>query len=79
LSRERRHAGNAAWQWRPIRSSSHGNPDPEIAYDLALRTRPDAIVATAGPIFPNQVNNVLGFPFIFGARSTSAPRRSTTR
>jgi malate dehydrogenase (oxaloacetate-decarboxylating)(NADP+) len=41
------------------------NPDPEIAYDLALRTRPDAIVATGRSDFPNQVNNVLGFPFIF--------------
>jgi malate dehydrogenase (oxaloacetate-decarboxylating)(NADP+) len=41
------------------------NPDPEIAYDLALATRPDAIVATGRSDFPNQVNNVLGFPFIF--------------
>ncbi|MFN7997921.1 MAG: NADP-dependent malic enzyme [Bryobacteraceae bacterium] len=41
------------------------NPDPEIAYDLAKATRPDAIVATGRSDFPNQVNNVLGFPFIF--------------
>ena len=41
------------------------NPDPEIAYDLALATRPDAIVATGRSDYPNQVNNVLGFPFIF--------------
>jgi malate dehydrogenase (oxaloacetate-decarboxylating)(NADP+) len=41
------------------------NPDPEIAYDVALRERPDAIVATGRSDFPNQVNNVLGFPFIF--------------
>ena len=41
------------------------NPDPEIAYDLAVATRPDAIVATGRSDFPNQVNNVLGFPFIF--------------
>jgi malate dehydrogenase (oxaloacetate-decarboxylating)(NADP+) len=41
------------------------NPDPEIAYDLALAARPDAIVATGRSDFPNQVNNVLGFPFIF--------------
>jgi malate dehydrogenase (oxaloacetate-decarboxylating)(NADP+) len=41
------------------------NPDPEIAYDLALKTRPDAIVATGRSDYPNQVNNVLGFPFIF--------------
>ena len=41
------------------------NPDPEIGYDVALRARPDAIVATGRSDFPNQVNNVLGFPFIF--------------
>jgi len=41
------------------------NPDPEIPYDKALRARPDAIVATGRSDFPNQVNNVLGFPFIF--------------
>ncbi|KAA3647011.1 MAG: NADP-dependent malic enzyme [Chloroflexi bacterium] len=41
------------------------NPDPEINYDLAKETRPDAIVATGRSDFPNQVNNVLGFPFIF--------------
>jgi malate dehydrogenase (oxaloacetate-decarboxylating)(NADP+) len=41
------------------------NPDPEIAYDLAIETRPDAIVATGRSDYPNQVNNVLGFPFIF--------------
>ncbi len=41
------------------------NPDPEIAYDLARATRPDAIVATGRSDYPNQINNVLGFPFIF--------------
>ena len=41
------------------------NPDPEIPYDVAVQTRPDAIVATGRSDFPNQVNNVLGFPFIF--------------
>ena len=41
------------------------NPDPEIAYDVARATRPDAIVATGRSDYPNQVNNVLGFPFIF--------------
>ncbi|MCE5311187.1 MAG: NADP-dependent malic enzyme [Acidobacteriales bacterium] len=41
------------------------NPDPEIPYDQALEARPDAIVATGRSDFPNQVNNVLGFPFIF--------------
>jgi len=41
------------------------NPDPEIDYELAVATRPDAIVATGRSDYPNQVNNVLGFPFIF--------------
>jgi malate dehydrogenase (oxaloacetate-decarboxylating)(NADP+) len=41
------------------------NPDPEIGYDEARAARPDAIVATGRSDFPNQVNNVLGFPFIF--------------
>jgi malate dehydrogenase (oxaloacetate-decarboxylating)(NADP+) len=41
------------------------NPDPEIPYDVALAARPDAIMATGRSDFPNQVNNVLGFPFIF--------------
>jgi malate dehydrogenase (oxaloacetate-decarboxylating)(NADP+) len=41
------------------------NPDPEVPYDVIVRTRPDAIVATGRSDFPNQVNNLLGFPFIF--------------
>lgn len=41
------------------------NPDPEIDYNDAKRARPDAIVATGRSDFNNQVNNVLGFPFIF--------------
>lgn len=41
------------------------NPDPEIDYELAVATRPDAIVATGRSDYPNQVNNVLGFPYIF--------------
>ena len=41
------------------------NPDPEIPYDVAVQARPDAIVATGRSDYPNQVNNVLGFPFIF--------------
>lgn len=41
------------------------NPDPEIDYNLAVATRNDAIMATGRSDFPNQVNNVLGFPFIF--------------
>ena len=49
------------------------NPDPEIPYDEAVRVRPDAIVATGRSDFPNQVNNCLGFPFIFrGALDVAA-------
>ena len=41
------------------------NPDPEIEYDLAMKTREDVIIATGRSDHPNQVNNVLGFPYIF--------------
>ena len=41
------------------------NPDPEIMYDEAVSVRDDLIMATGRSDFPNQVNNVLGFPFIF--------------
>jgi len=41
------------------------NPDPEITYEDALATRKDLIMATGRSDYPNQVNNVLGFPFIF--------------
>ena len=41
------------------------NPDPEIPYDVAVAARPDVLMATGRSDFPNQVNNVLGFPFIF--------------
>ncbi|MFY0651428.1 MAG: NADP-dependent malic enzyme [Cyclobacteriaceae bacterium] len=41
------------------------NPTPEIAYDLAMSTRPDVVMATGRSDHPNQVNNVLGFPYIF--------------
>lgn len=41
------------------------NPDPEIRYELAREVRPDAIVATGRSDYPNQINNVLGFPYIF--------------
>jgi len=41
------------------------NPDPEIPYEVAKEARPDAIIATGRSDYPNQVNNVLGFPFIF--------------
>jgi malate dehydrogenase (oxaloacetate-decarboxylating)(NADP+) len=41
------------------------NPDPEIGYEKAVSARPDCIMATGRSDYPNQVNNVLGFPFIF--------------
>jgi len=41
------------------------NPDPEITYEAAIEARPDVIMATGRSDYPNQVNNVLGFPFIF--------------
>ncbi|MFO0594679.1 MAG: NADP-dependent malic enzyme [Myxococcaceae bacterium] len=51
------------------------NPDPEIDYGAAKEARPDAIVATGRSDYPNQVNNVLGFPFIFrGALDVRARR-----
>ncbi len=55
------------------------NPDPEISYELAKEARPDAIVATGRSDFPNQVNNVLGFPFIFrGALDVQARQINDT-
>lgn len=51
------------------------NPEPEIDYDLAIKTRKDVIMATGRSDFPNQVNNVLGFPFIFrGALDVEATK-----
>lgn len=51
------------------------NPDPEIAYDLAIEARKDIIMATGRSDHPNQVNNVLGFPYIFrGALDVRATR-----
>lgn len=41
------------------------NPNPEIAYEKAIETRSDIIFATGRSDYPNQINNVLGFPFIF--------------
>jgi malate dehydrogenase (oxaloacetate-decarboxylating)(NADP+) len=41
------------------------NPDPEIAHDVATAVRKDLIIATGRSDYPNQVNNVLGFPYIF--------------
>jgi malate dehydrogenase (oxaloacetate-decarboxylating)(NADP+) len=51
------------------------NPEPEIMPDLAKATRPDAIIATGRSDYPNQVNNVLVFPFLFrGALDVAAQR-----
>ena len=51
------------------------NPNPEITYDLAVETRSDVIMATGRSDYPNQVNNVLGFPFIFrGALDVQATK-----
>lgn len=51
------------------------NPDPEITYELATATRDDVIMATGRSDYPNQINNVLGFPFIFrGALDVRATR-----
>ncbi len=41
------------------------NPNPEIAYDLAMKTRKDVVMGTGRSDHPNQINNVLGFPYIF--------------
>ena len=51
------------------------NPDPEITPEELKKIRPDAIIATGRSDYPNQVNNVLGFPFIFrGALDARASR-----
>ncbi len=53
------------------------NPDPEISYELATATRDDLIMATGRSDYPNQINNVLGFPFIFrGALDVRATKIS---
>ncbi|MFH4964618.1 NADP-dependent malic enzyme [Gaetbulibacter sp. M235] len=55
------------------------NPDPEIAYDVAIATRKDIIMATGRSDHPNQVNNVLGFPYIFrGALDVRATKINET-
>ncbi|MFZ9887467.1 MAG: NADP-dependent malic enzyme [Myxococcota bacterium] len=53
------------------------NPDPEIPYDVAKAARPDAIVATGRSDHPNQVNNVLGFPFVFRGALDCRARKIT--
>jgi malate dehydrogenase (oxaloacetate-decarboxylating)(NADP+) len=55
------------------------NPDPEIPYDVACAVRKDVIMATGRSDFPNQVNNVLGFPYIFrGALDVRATQINET-
>jgi malate dehydrogenase (oxaloacetate-decarboxylating)(NADP+) len=53
------------------------NPDPEIPYAVAKAARPDAIVATGRSDHPNQVNNVLGFPFVFRGALDCRARKIT--
>ncbi len=53
------------------------NPDPEIPYDEARRARPDAVLATGRSDHPNQVNNVLGFPFVFRGALDCRARKFT--
>ncbi len=53
------------------------NPDPEIPYAIAKSARPDAIVATGRSDHPNQVNNVLGFPFVFRGALDCRARKIT--
>src|SRR5690606_27205644 len=57
--------GHRALQSFPTRRSSDLNPEPEISYKDAMSVRPDIIMATGRSDYPNQVNNVLGFPYIF--------------
>jgi malate dehydrogenase (oxaloacetate-decarboxylating)(NADP+) len=53
------------------------NPDPEIPYELAKAARPDVIVATGRSDHPNQINNVLGFPFVFRGALDCRARKIT--
>ncbi|MFI3333472.1 MAG: NADP-dependent malic enzyme [Rikenellaceae bacterium] len=63
-----------------VRSMAHdpiifalANPTPEISYEDAMAARPDVLMSTGRSDYPNQINNVLGFPYIFrGALDTSA-------
>ena len=55
------------------------NPDPEITYEKAIAARPDIIMATGRSDFPNQVNNVLGFPFIFRGALDVRARKITPK
>lgn len=50
------------------------NPTPEIHYEEAMSTREDIIMATGRSDYPNQINNVLGFPFIFRGHWMCVPQ-----
>ena len=55
------------------------NPDPEITVEDVAAVRTDAIMATGRSDYPNQINNVLGFPYIFRGALDVRARRSTWR
>ncbi len=76
LGRRRADAGHGRARWRaqPI-ILALANPEPEIRPELAKQARPDCIIATGRSDYPNQVNNVLCFPYIFrGALDCGATR-----
>src|SRR5690606_41209746 len=55
------------------------NPDPEITPEEIYEVREDAIIATGRSDYPNQINNVLGFPYIFRGALDARARRSEER
>ena len=57
----------------------HGGPEPEIFPHEVKEVRPDAIMATGRSDFPNQINNVLGFPFIFRGALDVRAKESTKK
>lgn len=55
------------------------NPNPEIKYELAKKSRPDILLATGRSDYPNQINNVLGFPYIFRGALDAGAKRITEK
>jgi len=55
------------------------NPNPEIKYELAMKSRPDIIFATGRSDYPNQINNVLGFPYIFRGALDAGTKKITLK
>lgn len=55
------------------------NPDPEIKYELAKKSRPDILLATGRSDYPNQINNVLGFPYIFRGALDGGAKKITEK